>query len=348
MYPKRGNQNISHYRCSSVYGWWKEGGGALVLNKREVQCEVFIQGEVRGCRINKNVSYDFREVLTRFLYKFHPLIVATNVLRFHPCPKEISQLRPNFKIDVNSSVTDNFIKEKQIFFPLLSPPLLSSPPPSTFATKFAGYVEHSLQCVFSLSMRANMAMQIPYFIAWTRICCYFIVISWINCWNQGLKVRGKTEGFASCIRGKISIDITQDNIDTEIVFLSSIYRVQITCLLSAEGGYRHLVGAFLEFHFIFGGFSISSILGSRFFIGNFARLNLRMIKKLLSTSPISIHRPIRFRGLSSNKTVSFRYEIYWSRTETGVKSCLRLNTKRRLLYLKTQFVPRSKHFSSRL
>ena len=25
-----------------------------------------------------------------------------------------------------------------------------------------------------------------------------------------------------------------------------------------------------------------------------------------------------------------------------------LNTKRRLLYLKTQFVPRSKHFSSRL
>ena len=105
------------------------GGGALVLNKREVQCEVFIQGEVRGCRINKNVSYDFREVLTRFLYKFHPLIVATNVLRFHPCPKEISQLRPNFKIDVNSSVTDNFIKEKQIFFPLLSPPLLSTLPP---------------------------------------------------------------------------------------------------------------------------------------------------------------------------------------------------------------------------
>lgn len=97
-------------------------GGALVLNKREVQCEVFIQGEVRGCRINKNVSYDFREVLTRFLYKFHPLIVATKMLRFHPCPKEITQLWPNFRIDVNSSVTDNFIKENRFSSLLPSPP----------------------------------------------------------------------------------------------------------------------------------------------------------------------------------------------------------------------------------
>ena len=35
--------------------------------------------------------------------------------------------------------------------------------------------------------------------------------------------------------------------------------------------------------------------------------------------------------------------------QTGVSgSFIPLNTKRRLLYLKTQFVPRSKHFSSRL
>lgn len=140
-------------------------GGALVLNKREVQCEVFIQGEVRGCRINKNVSYDFREVLTRFLYKFHPLIVATKMLRFHPCPKEITQLWPNFRIDVNSSVTDNFIKENRFSS------LLPSPPPHpTFPTKFAGCIEYSVQCVFSLSMRANLVMQMSYFIGWTTVC----------------------------------------------------------------------------------------------------------------------------------------------------------------------------------
>ena len=138
-----------------------------MLNKREVQCEVFIRGEVRGCRINKNVSYDFREVLTRFLYKFHPLIVATKKLRFHPCPKEITQLWPNFKIDVNSSVTDNFIKENR-FYSLL--PSLPPSPPSNFPTKFAGYIEYSLQCAFSLSMRANLVMQMSYFIARTTIC----------------------------------------------------------------------------------------------------------------------------------------------------------------------------------
>lgn len=142
-----------------------------MLNKRAVQCEVFIQGKVRGCRINKNVSYDFREVLTRFLYKFHPLIVATKMLHFHPCPKEITQLWPNFKIDVNSSVTDNFIKENRFSS------LLPCPTPSTFPTKFAGCVEHSLQCVFSLSMRANLVMQMSYFIARTTVCCCFMVIS---------------------------------------------------------------------------------------------------------------------------------------------------------------------------
>ena len=33
---------------------------------------------------------------------------------------------------------------------------------------------------------------------------------------------------------------------------------------------------------------------------------------------------------------------------TAIEYINPLNTKRRLLYLKTQFVPRSKHFSSRL
>ena len=35
-------------------------------------------------------------------------------------------------------------------------------------------------------------------------------------------------------------------------------------------------------------------------------------------------------------------------TEYEMKTELPLKTKRRLFYLKTQFVPRSKHFSSRL
>jgi hypothetical protein len=43
------------------------------------------------------------------------------MLRFHPCPKEITQLWSNFKIDVNSSVTDNFIKENRFSSLLPSP-----------------------------------------------------------------------------------------------------------------------------------------------------------------------------------------------------------------------------------
>jgi hypothetical protein len=61
-------------------------------------------------------------------------------------------------------------------------------------------------------------------------------------------------------------------------------------------------------------------------------------------------------GLSEDFNV---FNILWPRTER-VLTCIfqfwpvtaicinPLNTKRRLLYLKTQFVPRSKHYSSRL
>ena len=50
---------------------------------------------------------------------------------------------------------------------------------------------------------------------------------------------------------------------------------------------------------------------------------------------LSLYRPARIY-------VSQVLRKYWS-------YCINpLNTKRRLLYLKTQFVPRSKHFSSRL
>ena len=41
-------------------------------------------------------------------------------------------------------------------------------------------------------------------------------------------------------------------------------------------------------------------------------------------------------------------KAYYIRIQYCNSSCNPLKTKRRLLYLKTQFVPRSKHFSSRL
>ena len=75
-------------------------------------------------------------------------------------------------------------------------------------------------------------------------------------------------------------------------------------------------------------------------------------------------------GVEALSKVSFHFrEIFWSIEQQIVQSEIRgktiswivkqypevyfycsnpLNTKRRLLYLKTQFVPRSKHFSSRL
>ena len=48
----------------------------------------------------------------------------------------------------------------------------------------------------------------------------------------------------------------------------------------------------------------------------------------------------------------YKMNIYWKvrnvNTKSGIAMFSPLNTKSRLLYLKTQFVPRSKHFSSRL
>ena len=48
--------------------------------------------------------------------------------------------------------------------------------------------------------------------------------------------------------------------------------------------------------------------------------------------------------------VTVQVFMQWRRLEsTKRKNCVNpLNTKRRLLYLKTQFIPRSEHFSSRL
>ena len=57
----------------------------------------------------------------------------------------------------------------------------------------------------------------------------------------------------------------------------------------------------------------------------------------------------RYKSLAKcrKKSHLFRY-IRLYRNVTGNVNINALNTKRRPLYLKTQFVPRSKHFSSRL
>ena len=67
-------------------------------------------------------------------------------------------------------------------------------------------------------------------------------------------------------------------------------------------------------------------------------------------SPFKFNSPIVglykiFPELYSKDYVVQTGFIVWSLITAGVN---RLNTKRRLLYVKTQFVPRSKHFSSRL
>ena len=48
---------------------------------------------------------------------------------------------------------------------------------------------------------------------------------------------------------------------------------------------------------------------------------------------------------STDSTVFFLLQFVHDNTNSSINP---LKTKRRLLYLKTQFVPRSKHFSSRL
>ena len=62
------------------------------------------------------------------------------------------------------------------------------------------------------------------------------------------------------------------------------------------------------------------------------------------------HVTLHVQGLSyfyfDTCTVQFYY--FCKITNKSTITINPLNTKRRLLYLKTQFVPRSKHFSSRL
>ena len=244
IYPKRGNQNISHYRCSSVYGWWKEG--ALVLNKREVQGEVFIQGGVRGCRINKNVSYDFREVLTRFLYKVYPLIVTTNMPRFHPCPKEFTQLWPNLKIDVNSSLTDNFIKENRFSF-------LSPPPLPVFLQNL----------LVILSILFNAYFHCQWGRIWWRKCLivlhgpHFVLFLWLSTRRtveiNGLRYEIRLWALLAILGGRICIDIVQDD-----------RNIGIMRFPSAGRGSRRLLCTCLEIVFSFGGLLITRTWGSRY------------------------------------------------------------------------------------
>ena len=60
-------------------------------------------------------------------------------------------------------------------------------------------------------------------------------------------------------------------------------------------------------------------------------------------APKHRHTQFRGRGITQKKECSIRKKVKLRNPDINP-----LNTKRRLLYLKTQFVPRSKHFSSRL
>ena len=59
---------------------------------------------------------------------------------------------------------------------------------------------------------------------------------------------------------------------------------------------------------------------------------------LITCINVTVCSPLRF-ALNKKNHLSLSYSVFHINL---------LNTKRRLLYLKTQFVPRSKHFSSRL
>ena len=71
-----------------------------------------------------------------------------------------------------------------------------------------------------------------------------------------------------------------------------------------------------------------------------------LVNQQLQKCVTGIYTYMLLQGLPSTRISGEHLAIEWGSS----KLCLfnPLNTKRRLLYLKTQFVPRSKHFSSRL
>ena len=82
-----------------------------------------------------------------------------------------------------------------------------------------------------------------------------------------------------------------------------------------------------------------------FFMGLYFTLGKNILKWLVMVMLDTDQRAVWLRSNGNKKQCSVKDRRNTTITDSFINP---LSTKRRLLYLKTQFVPRSKHFSSRL